>query len=142
LRQSVTRNKSLASAQFAPPLLIALLQTPHRFRTKRQLWAYCGLALETRISGEYRITKAQIERSKRLPALRGLNNNYNRDRKYLFKSAATHAGAASDPWSGFIRSLAEQGAEAHLARLTVARKIAVVVLKIWNRKEVASIESN
>ena len=45
-------------------LLIALLQTPHRFRTKRQLWAYCGLALETRISGEYRITKGQIERSK------------------------------------------------------------------------------
>ena len=28
-------------------LLIALMQTPHRFRTKRQLWAYSGLALET-----------------------------------------------------------------------------------------------
>ena len=27
-------------------LLIALIQTPHRFRTKRQLWAYSGLALE------------------------------------------------------------------------------------------------
>src|SRR2546422_5040120 len=26
-------------------LLIALLRTPHRFRTKRQLWAYSGLAL-------------------------------------------------------------------------------------------------
>jgi transposase len=26
-------------------LLIALLQTPHRFRTKRQLWAYSGLAV-------------------------------------------------------------------------------------------------
>ena len=26
-------------------LLIAFIQTPHRFRTKRQLWAYCGLAL-------------------------------------------------------------------------------------------------
>ena len=25
-------------------LLIALMQTPHRFRTKRQLWAYSGLA--------------------------------------------------------------------------------------------------
>jgi len=23
-------------------LLVALLQTPHRFRTKRQLWAYSG----------------------------------------------------------------------------------------------------
>src|SRR6202521_5042900 len=28
-------------------LLVALLQTPHRFRTKRQLWAYSGFALKT-----------------------------------------------------------------------------------------------
>src|SRR5712671_3632897 len=28
-------------------LLVALLQTPHRFRTKRQLWAYSGFAVET-----------------------------------------------------------------------------------------------
>ena len=35
-------------------LLVALLQTPHRFRTKRQLWAYSGLAIETHDSGEYR----------------------------------------------------------------------------------------
>ena len=114
-------------------LLIALLQTPHRFRTKRQLWAYCGLALETRISGEYRVTKGQIERSKRLPAVRGLNHNYNHDLKYLFKSAATHAGAASDPWSGFYEALLAKGMKPCLARLTVARKIAAVVLKIWKK---------
>src|SRR6202171_5474660 len=53
-------------------LLIALLQTPHRFRTKRQLWAYSGLALQTRVSGEYRFTGGQRLPSKRLPALRGL----------------------------------------------------------------------
>ena len=35
-------------------LAVALIQTPHRFRTKRQLWAYSGLALETRINAEYR----------------------------------------------------------------------------------------
>jgi transposase len=28
-------------------LLVALMQTPYRFRTKRQLWAYIGLALKT-----------------------------------------------------------------------------------------------
>jgi transposase len=28
-------------------LAVAMIQTPHRFRTKRQLWAYSGLALET-----------------------------------------------------------------------------------------------
>src|ERR1700693_1759211 len=35
-------------------LLIALMQTPHRFRSKRQLWTYSGLALKTSTSGEYR----------------------------------------------------------------------------------------
>jgi len=33
-------------------LLIALLQTPYRFRTKRQLWAYSGLALQTHDSAD------------------------------------------------------------------------------------------
>jgi len=28
-------------------VLMAVMQTPHRFRTKRQLWNYCGLGLET-----------------------------------------------------------------------------------------------
>jgi hypothetical protein len=46
-------------------LLIALVQTPRRFCTKRQLWAYSGLALETHSSGEYRYVQgrgiAQIE---------------------------------------------------------------------------------
>jgi transposase len=33
-------------------LLVALLQTPHRFRTKCQLWAYSGFAVQTYDSGE------------------------------------------------------------------------------------------
>jgi transposase len=45
-------------------LLIALMQTPHRFRTKRQLWAYCGLALRTYTSGEYRFVAGQLKRSR------------------------------------------------------------------------------
>ena len=42
-------------------LLIALIQTPHRFRTKRQLWAYSGLALATRTSAEYRFLDGQLQ---------------------------------------------------------------------------------
>jgi hypothetical protein len=56
-------------------LLIALLQTPHRFRTKRQLWAYSGLALKTSTSGEYRIVGGQLKRSKKFLAVRGLNTH-------------------------------------------------------------------
>jgi transposase IS116/IS110/IS902 family protein len=34
--------------------LLALMQTPHRFRSKRQLWTYSGLGVETRDSAQYR----------------------------------------------------------------------------------------
>ena len=60
-------------------LLVALLQTPHRFRTKRQLWAYSGLAIETHGSGEYRYVDVQLRRSAKAVALRGLNKNHNHD---------------------------------------------------------------
>jgi len=29
------------------------MQTPHRFRSKRQLWPYIGLGIETRDSAQY-----------------------------------------------------------------------------------------
>ena len=41
------------------------MQTPHRFRTKRQLWTYCGLALETYDSAQYRFVGGQLKRSKK-----------------------------------------------------------------------------
>jgi len=72
-------------------LLVALIQTPHRFRTKRQLWAYSGLALETRISAEYCYGKGQLRRSKKLLSIRGLNKDHNHDLKGLFKAVATRA---------------------------------------------------
>lgn len=40
-------------------MLIALMQTPHRFRTKRQLWAYSSLAILTHDSAEYRYAGGQ-----------------------------------------------------------------------------------
>ena len=47
-------------------LLVALVQTPHRFRTKRQFWSYIGLALRTYSGGEYRFVGSQLQRSKKL----------------------------------------------------------------------------
>jgi transposase len=116
-------------------LLIALLQTPHRFRTKRQLWAYCGLALQTRSSGEYRFTGGQLQPSRKLPALRGLNVNHNHDLKNLFKSAATHASASDDPLGDFYQNLLAKGMKPAMARLTLARKMAAIVLTLWKKGE-------
>src|SRR5713226_3361927 len=35
-------------------LIIAILQTPHRFRAKRPLWTYIGFGIETHSSAEHR----------------------------------------------------------------------------------------
>src|SRR6266566_9343155 len=114
-------------------LLIALVQTPHRFRTKRQLWAYCGLALQTRSSGEYRFSAGELQHAKKLPALRGLNINHNHDLKNLFKSAAIHVSTSPDAWGDFYRSLLAKGMKPAMARLTLARKMAAIVLTIWKK---------
>ncbi len=116
-------------------LLIALVQTPHRFRTKRQLWAYSGLALETRGSAEYRVVEGQLRRSSRLPAIRGLNRDHNHDLKYLFKSAATTASARPGPFGEFYAALLTKGMKPEMARLTLARKMAAVALTLWKKGE-------
>src|SRR3989454_1859810 len=79
-------------------LAVALIQTPHRFRTKRQLWAYSGLALETRTTGEHRYVKGQLRRSKKQVSIRGLNKDHNHDLKGLFKAAATRASVQPGPF--------------------------------------------
>ena len=40
-------------------LLVALLQTPHRFSTKRQRWANSGFAVETQDSGELPLCESE-----------------------------------------------------------------------------------
>ncbi len=85
-------------APSAPLCCWLLIQTPHRFRTKRQFWAYIGLALKTYGSGEYRFVGSQLKRSKKAVAIRGLNLNPNHDLKNIFKGAATWAAASSGPF--------------------------------------------
>jgi transposase len=114
-------------------LLIALIQTPHRFRTKRQLWAYSGLALATRTSAEYRFLDGQLQRSKKLRAIRGLNVNHNHDLKNIFKGTATLASATAGPFQDFYVALLAKGMKPSMARLTLARKIAAITLILWKK---------
>ena len=116
-------------------LLLARVQTPHRFRTKRQFWAYCGLALETPSSADYQMVNGELQRRKKPVFIRGLNLNHNHDLKDLFKGAATSAGAGSGVFAGFYQNLLLKGMKPELARLTLARKIAAITLHIWKKGE-------
>jgi len=121
-------------------ILIARVQTPHRFRTKRQFWAYCGLALETRTSADYRFEQGQLVRAKKPVFIRGLNGNHNHDLKNLFKSAATSAGAMPGPFHVFYEHLLTKGMQPAMARLTLARKIAAIALCVWKKGETFNAE--
>ncbi len=114
-------------------LLVALIQTPHRFRTKRQLWAYSGLGLKTYSSGDYRYVTGQLLRTKRPVSIRGLNANHNHDLKNIFKGAATRAAIISGPLQDFYAGMVARGMKPSLARLTLARKIAAITLLVWKK---------
>jgi transposase len=114
-------------------LLVALIQTPHRFRSKRQLWAYSGLAIKTHDSGQYRSVGGQLQRSKKPQQLRGLNQNHNHQMKAVFKSTATSATRAAGPFKDFYARLLAKGMKPEMARLTLARKIAAITLTIWKK---------
>jgi transposase len=114
--------------------LIAVVGTPFRFRSKRQFWAYVGLAVVTRTSAEYVLVNGVVRRSSRPLATRGLNRNHNHLLKKVFKSAATSA-CVSGPFKAAYDARLAQGMDASLARLTIARQLAATTLAIWKRGE-------
>ena len=134
-----SETKLLRTVPWLGPIRVALLigrvQTPHRFRTKRQFWAYCGLALETRSSADYQMVNGQLERRKKPVFIRGLNLNHNHDLKNLFKSAATTASGSHGAFRPFYENLLLKGMKPELARLTLARKIAAITLHVWKKGE-------
>jgi transposase len=113
-------------------VLLGILQTPHRFRTKRQLWTFSGFGIETCSSADHRYVEGQLERSKKPALIRGLNQNCNHDLKNLFKGAAIIASSKPGPFQEFYAALVAKGMRVEMARLTLARKIAIVLL-VWKK---------
>jgi transposase len=114
-------------------VLLGILQTPHRFRSKRPLWKYGGLAIETHSSADHRSVNGQLQRAKKQVSVRGLNRDCNHDLKNLFKGAAVIASSKPGPFQEFYAALLAKGMRPEMARLTLARKIATIVLIVWKR---------
>jgi transposase len=116
-------------------LLLALMQTPHRFRSKRQLWTYSGLGVETHDSAQHRYVDGQLQRSKKPQQIRGLNQNHNHEMKRIFKSTAMSASLCAGPLQDFYAGLLAKGMKPEMARLTLARKVAAITLTLWKKGE-------
>jgi len=111
------------------------MQTPWRFRTKRHLWAYAGLAVVTRTSAEYEHDGRRAIRKKRARMTRGLNRNHNRVLKDVLKGAATAATARAGPLQDFYHAMIARGMREELARVALTRKFAALTLRLWKTGE-------
>jgi len=87
-------------------LLIALLQTPHRFRTKRQLWNYCGLGFadaEQRRIPVHRGTAAACAET--TGAARSQRQPQSRSEESLSRVRPRRPGTKDDPLREFYQNL-------------------------------------
>ncbi len=134
--------KLLATAPAIGPIraaqIAATVVTPHRFRTKRQFWAYCGLAVVMRSSANWEKDRnGNWTRAKTIQSL-GLNRNRNGGLKEVFKSAAHQIAVQmkTHPLHHDFERLVEGGMKPSLAMVTIARRIAAAVLAMWKHQEV------
>jgi hypothetical protein len=114
-------------------LLIARVQTPHRFRSRRNFWTYAGLGLLCRGRAEYCLVQGRVVRRPRAVNPRGLNPNHWPELKELFKSAALTAIRCPGPFKDYYDPRAQQGVDSAILRVTVARKLAALTLSLWKK---------
>jgi len=134
--------KLLATAPAIGPIrsaqIVAHVVTPHRFRTKRQFWAYCGLAIVMRSSADWqRDSNGHWVRAMTQQSL-GLNRNRNGALKEVFKSAAHQVATqmTGHPLHRDYQRLIDGGMKPNLAMVTIARRIAAAALAMWKHEEV------
>jgi len=81
------------------------------------------------------VSTGSCKRVKKQSSIRGLNRNCNHDLKNLFKGAAIVASSKPGPFQEFYTTLLTKGLRPEMARLTLARKIATIVLMVWKQLE-------
>lgn len=140
--------KLLSTAPAIGPIraaqIVAHVVTPHRFRTKRQFWAYCGLAVVMRSSADWeRDRNGNWVRANKLQSL-GLNRNRNGALKEVFKGAAHQIAVqmGGHPLHKDFVRLTEGGMKPNLAMVTIARRIAAAVLAMWKHGEAYDTEKH
>ena len=118
--------------------LLPIVVTPYRFKNKRSFWAYCGLGIVMRSSSDWVRTQSGAWVKAPVQQTRGLNRNANRTLKGIFKGAATTViGQARDePLYRHYVQLLDGGTKPNLAKLTLARQVASILLAVWRNEEV------
>lgn len=117
--------------------VVAVVVSPHRFRTRQQFWSYCGLGITTRSSSDWTKDGGGHWVRRQVAQTRGLNKNRNPILKRVFTGAAESVirRARKHPLHANYQRMLEAGTKPNLARLTTARRISGAVLAMWKKQE-------
>ena len=115
--------------------IVAVVMTPHRFRTARQFWSYSGLAVVTRSSSDWVSEGPGKWRRSKTQQTRGLNHNRHPLLKNVFKGAALQITLMPEHPLGQAYQRLLTKSKPNLARLTIARRLAAAVLAMWKNGE-------
>jgi transposase len=116
--------------------IVAITADPFRFRSCRQYWSYCGFGVVMRSSSDWKMKDEQWARAQVMRTC-GLAYKRNPLLKAVFKGAAMtviHQMHDHPLHQAYERSL-RNGVKPNLAALTLARRIAAIVLAMWKHKE-------
>jgi transposase len=118
-------------------MIVATVISPHRFRTRRQFWSYCGLAIVTRSSSDWTKDRDGGWVRRAVPQTRGLNRNRQPLLKNVFKGAADTITRCmpKHPLALAYQERIAAGTKPNLAQITIARRVAGAVLAMWKHKE-------
>lgn len=115
-------------------MIVAEVGTPNRFRTRQQFWSYVGLAVTTYETGQYTVDDlGRVRAKERKVRTQGLVRQYNRTLKCVFKEAALQLSRFE--WKDEFERLTKSGVKDSSARLTLARKVAAISLRLMKTGE-------
>lgn len=105
----------------------AIIWQPSRFKDKAHFWGYSGLALRTDTSSQYKVDKKTgkiVEKHRKF--VLGLTKEHHRPLKCIIKRATQTLRRRA--WSHEFQRLRSQGVSEQNATVTLARKLAALVL--------------
>lgn len=104
--------------------LVALLADPFRFANKRRLWKYCGLSVRCKTSAGKRLGRKKRSREGN-PLLKGV----------LGIAAQAALRSKDNDLAHYGAQLENEGLGAAGIRRSLSRKIAVLAVTLWKKKE-------
>ena len=109
--------------------LLAIVETPHRFRSLRAFWAYGGLGVVQKISSEHRIENGRAIREDKA---RGIKLRVGQPiLKRVLRDVALHASLGRGHFRAVFEAHVARGKTPAIARIALARKIAAIILAVW-----------